>query len=86
MESGASWMMVSEDLNMIPELNFSTTQKSVRDRYHLLIEKHKKKQCNEINSSGTVSEEKEIDILPNIVEKAEVFLQQHQKATKNKNS
>ena len=25
MESGASWMMVSEDLNMIPELNFSTT-------------------------------------------------------------
>ena len=52
---------------------------------HLVIFKPKK-QCNEINSSGTVSEEKEIDILQNIVEKAEVFLQQHQKATKNKNS
>ena len=42
-ESGASWKMVSEDLNTITELNFSTTQKSVRDRYRLLIEKQKKK-------------------------------------------
>ena len=79
--------MALEDLNTITELNFSTPQKSVRDMYCLLIEKRKKKKRNEINSSRTVSEEKEIDILlQNIVEEAEGFLQQHQKATKSKNS
>lgn len=40
-ESEASWKMVSEDLNIITKLNFSITQKSVRDRSHLLSEKHK---------------------------------------------
>ena len=40
-ESEASWKMVSEDLNIITELNFSITQKSVRDRSHLLNEKQR---------------------------------------------
>ena len=66
-ESGASWKIVSEDLNTITELNFSTTQKSARDRYRLLIEKQKKKQRNDIKSSRTVSEDKEIDILLQIL-------------------
>ena len=76
--------MASEDLNTITELNFSTPQKSVRDMYCLLIEKRKKKKRNEINSSRTVSEEKEIDILQNIVEEAEGFLQQHQSESNQK--
>ena len=77
--------MALEDLNTITELNFSTPQKSVRDMYCLLIEKRKKKKRNEINSSRTVSEEKEIDILlQNIVEEAEGFLQQHQSESNQK--
>ena len=32
-ESGNSWSLVSQDLNLLLEIVFNTTQKSVRDRY-----------------------------------------------------
>ena len=57
---------------------FNTTQKSVRDRYRLLIDKHKKKMREKEGSSGTVDNETELEsLLQNIKEEAETALEGH---------
>ena len=83
-ERGASWKMVSEDLNTITELSFSTTQKSVRDRYCLLIEKHKNNAMKLIHQSLFLKKKKLDILLQNIVEETKVFLQQHQSESNRK--
>lgn len=78
-ESGHSWKTVSEDLNSITEVLFSTNQKSVRDRYRLLLDKHTKKMRQEESSSGTTVEESELDkLLQNIQEESEVYIAHYQ--------
>ena len=47
-ESDSAWSAVADDLNVIQEVLFFTNQKSVRDRFRLLIDKHKKK-CDSKN-------------------------------------
>ena len=62
-DSGAAWSTVAEDLNNIKEHNFVVTQKSVRDRFKLVMEKFSRKMSQEIASSGTNIEETELDQL-----------------------
>ena len=50
-ESGNSWSLASQDLNLLLEIVFNTTQKPVRDRYRLLIDKNKKKMREQEGSS-----------------------------------
>ena len=74
-ESGNSWNLISENLNMITDIEnkFSTSQKSVRDRFKLLIDQHKKKMREQENSSGQNFEETELDnLLQNIVDEMAV--------------
>ena len=60
---GAAWSTVEEDLNNIKEHNFVVTQKSVRERFKLVMEKSSRKMSQEIASSGTNIEETELDQL-----------------------
>ena len=62
-ESGAAWTSVAEDLNKVTEVSFNVSQKAVRDRTKLLIDKFKRKMREEEASSGTVQEQTELDIL-----------------------
>ena len=84
-ESGSSWNLVSEDLNSTQDLIFSTTQKSVRDRFRLLVDKHKKKMRDEEASSGLQFEETELDnLLQNINDEMKVYLEKYETLTKEK--
>ena len=70
------------DLNTVKEVKFTTSQKSVRDRYKLLLEKHNKKMRMQIGESGSVAVETELDnLLSNIKEEAETFQEEIDKAT-----
>ena len=84
-ESGNAWSLVSEHLNAIQHITFSTSQKSVRDRYRLLIEKHKKKMREQESSSVTVDEETELDnLLQNVKEDADTANENHDKTSQEK--
>ena len=83
-ESGTAWTSVSDDLNAInlSGSSFSTTQKSVRDRHKLLLDKFKKMVRQQEGSSGTNEEQTELDnLLENIKEEVEVAVQNHAKNT-----
>ena len=62
-ESGSAWSSVACNLNTVIEVTFNVSQKSVRDRTKLLIDKFKRRTREEENSSGTVVEPTEIDML-----------------------
>ena len=83
-----AWNLVSEDLNSTQDLIFSTTQKHVRDRFRLLVDKHKKqktKMREEEASSGLQFVETELDnILRNINDEMKVYLEKYEMFTKEK--
>ena len=85
-ESGNAWTSVSDDLNCITDVClFSTTQKSVRDRYRLLLEKYKKKMRQQEASSGSNDEPTELDnLLENIKEEVDVSVSIHTKISNEK--
>ena len=63
-ESGSAWTSVAEDLNKVTEeVIFNVSQKAVRDRTKLLIDKFKRRMREEEASSGTVQEQTELDVL-----------------------
>ena len=83
-ESGNTWSPISMDINTVKKVKFTTSQKSVRDRYKLLLEKHKKKMRRQIGESGSVAVETELDnLLPNIKDEAETFQEKLIKLLKN---
>ena len=43
-ERGSAWTSIANELNAVQEIRFCVTQKAVRDRMKLLVERHKKKQ------------------------------------------
>ena len=84
-ESGGAWSMISDDLNIIQELSFNTTQKSVRDRYRLLLDKYNKKNRQQLAASGSVETETELDqLLRNIKEESDTCLEEFEKISQEK--
>ena len=84
-ESGNAWNLVSENANSNKDLTFMTSQKSVRDRFKLLCDKHKRKMREEESSSGLHFEESELDnLLQNIIDEMKNFLETHENQTKEK--
>jgi len=81
-ESGHAWSTISTDLNKVSEVKFCTTQKSVRDRYKLLLEKHNKKMRAQLGASGSNDEATELDnLLENIKGESDVCIQNFEKAS-----
>lgn len=86
-ESGNAWTCISTDLNKIVEVKFNTTQKSVRDRYKLLLDKYNKKMRIQLGASGSNEVPTELDgILENIKGEAETFITGFEKATEEMNA
>ena len=76
----------SMDLNAVQEVKVTTTQKSVRDRFKLLLDKHNKKMRTQIGASGSVATSTELDILlseiKEVCEKAQEEFDKELHATK----
>ena len=84
-QSGNAWKNIASDLCEVKEITFSVNQKSVRDRYWLLSEKHKKKMRAQEGSSGSNTDETELDqLLQNIVEESQEASENYEKDTKDK--
>ena len=84
-QSGNAWKNIASDLCEVKEITFNVNQKSVRDRYRLLAEKHKKKMRVQEGSSGSNTDETELDqLLQNIVEESEEASENYEKDTKEK--
>ena len=84
-ESGAAWTMIANDLNSVREVKFQVTQKSVRDRCKLLIDKFKRQMREEEGASGIVVEPKEIDtLLREIKEESDVAAENYTEMNKQK--
>ena len=84
-ESGNTWTVIAENLNSTSEVSFNTSQKSVRDRYRLLLDKHVKKMHKQEMESGSNEEETELDILlESIKEEAAVAQESHKEMTAEK--
>ena len=62
-ERGNAWTSVAVDLGALEDITFNVTQKSVRDRYRLLVEKHKRKMRSQEGESGSNTEETKLDQL-----------------------
>ena len=61
-ERGKVWDKIAESLNGLnTTMYFKVTQRSVRDRYNLLVENYKKKEREEARASGIDAEETELD-------------------------
>lgn len=83
--SGNAWTSIANDLCAVEEISFTVNQKSVRDRYRLLLDKHKKKMRAQESESGSTTDETELDkLLENILEETEEALSSHDKETKEK--
>ena len=83
--SGNAWTSIANDLCAVEELCFTVNQKSVRDRYRLLIDRHKKKMRAQESESGSTTDETELDqLLQNILEETEEALSTYDKETKEK--
>lgn len=69
-ERGNAWSSIASDLNSIQEIHFTVSQKSVRDRYRLLVEKFKGKSL--VQGRATESKDaKELEkLLANILDEA----------------
>ena len=61
-ERGQAWQFVADSLNQMEHPTFSISQRSVRDRFRVIIDKHKRKMREEGAASGISSEETELDI------------------------
>ena len=83
--SGNAWTSIANDLCTVEEISFTVNQKAVRDRYRLLLDKHKKKMRAQESESGSTTDETELDkLLENILEETEEALSSHDKETKEK--
>ena len=84
-EQGKLWREIAESLNglnTVCELYFKVTQRSVRDRYKLLVDNFKKREQEEAAASGISPEETESDIaLADIIERFEEADEMHKKQT-----
>ena len=80
-ERGKVWEKIAESLNglnTVCELYFKVTQRSVRDRYKLLVDNFKKREREEDAASGISPEETESDIaLADIIERFEEVDEMH---------
>ena len=89
-ERGKVWEKIAESLNglnTVCELYFKVTQRSVRDRYKLLVDNFKKREREEAAASGISPEETESDIaLADIIERFEEADEMHKKQTDEKKS
>ena len=89
-ERGKVWEKIAESLNglnTVCELYFKVTQRSVRDRYKLLVDNFKKREREEDAASGISPEETESDIaLADIIERFEEADEMHKKQTDEKKS
>ena len=84
-QSGNAWTDIASDLCAVKEITFNVNQKSVRDRYRLLIEKHKKKMRAQEGVSGSSAVETELDqLLQNIMEESQEASENYDKQTKEK--
>lgn len=84
-QSGNAWKNIASDLCEVKEITFNVNQKSVRDRYRLLLEKHKKKMRAQEGSSGSNTDETELDqLLQNIVEESREASENYETDTKDK--
>ncbi|CAB3991823.1 Hypothetical predicted protein [Paramuricea clavata] len=80
-ERGSAWTSIANELNAVQEIRFCVTQKAVRDRMKLLVERHKKKTREEESASGISPEESEIDeALDTIIELIDDAEQHFEKA------
>ena len=84
-ERGKVWEKIAESLNglnTVCELYFKVTQRSVRDRYKILVDNFKKREREKAAASGISPEETESDIaLADIIEEAD---EMHEKQTDEK--
>ena len=82
-ERGKVWEKIAKslnDLNTVCEWYFKVTQRSVRDRYKLLVDNFKKREQEETAASGISPEEAESDIvLADIIERFEEADEMHKK-------
>ena len=89
-ERGKVWEKIAESLNglnTVCELYFKVTQRSVRDRYKLLVDNFKKREQEEAAASWISPEETESDIvLADINERFEEANETHKKQTDEKES
>ena len=89
-ERGKLWEKIAESLNglnTVCELYFKVTQRSVRDRYKLLVDNFKKREREEAAASGISPEETESVIaLADIIERFEEADEMHKKQTDEKKS
>lgn len=84
-ERGNAWTSVACELNKIQEIRFAVSQKAVRDRLKLLIERFKRKMREEETASGICPEESELDqALYSILEIMEEAEQQYDKSANEK--
>ena len=84
-QSGRAWTNIASDLCEVKEVTFNVNQKSVRDRYRLLLDKHKKKMRAQEGSSGSSVDETELDqLLQNIMEESEEASENYDKDAKEK--
>ena len=84
-QSGSAWTNIASDLCEVKEVTFNVNQKSVRDRYRLLLDKHKKKMRAQEGSSGSSVDETELDqLLQNIMEESEEASENYDKDAKEK--
>jgi len=84
-QSGNAWKNIASDLCEVRDITFNVNQKSVRDRYRLFSEKHKKKMRVQEGSSGSSTDETELDqLLLNIVEVPQEASKNYENVTKEK--
>lgn len=83
--SGNACKNIACDLCEVKEITFNVNQEFVRDRYRLLLEKHKKKMKAQEGSSGSNTDETELDqLLQIIVEESREASENYETDTKDK--
>lgn len=81
--SGNAWTSIANDLCAVEEISFTVNQKSVRDRYRLLLDKHEKKMRAQESESGSITGETELhQLFQNILEETEEALSSYDNETK----
>ena len=84
-QSGSTWTNIASDLCEVKEVTFNVNQKSVRDRYRLLLDKHKKKMRAQEGSNGSSVDETKLDqLLQNIMDESEEASENYDKDAKEK--
>ena len=73
--NGNAWTSIANDLCAVEEISFTVNQKLARDRYRLLLDKHKKNMRAQESESGSTTDEIKLDqLLQNILEETEEAL------------